>query len=283
MRSFRQYLVPCSVEEAVRLRTEIGSGALYIAGGTTVVPDASSGAQVLIDICRLGLTSLSIDKESIRIGATTRLSALVTEEIERALPVLYQAAHTCATPLIRNMATVGGALSGIYLPSDIGIPLLALGAKVVLQGKERRTVPLEDLLPKGWPPGDDLIVEVEVPLPGERTGCGFGKFTRNAIDIGLVNASAMLKVSTGGAIETLRISVGQSASPPVLLKETDLPGAGERLSEDLVRRIAGSTSEMINAISDSKASSEYRRHLVEVFVARSIADAVKDIGVGVGD
>jgi len=283
VRSFRQYLVPRSVEEAVRLRTDIGSGALYIAGGTTIVPAASRGVQVLIDVSRLGRPGVRLGEASIRIGAATRLSALVTAEVESALPMLYEAAHRCATPLIRNMATIGGALSGIFLPSDIGIPLLALGAKVVLQGKERRVAALEELLPANWPPGDDLILEVEIPLPGERTGCGFDKFTRSEIDIALVNVAARVTISAGAAIEAMRIVVGQSASSPVLLKETDLPGAGESLSEDLLRRMARSASEMIKPKSDSKATAEYRRQLIEVLVARSIADAVKNIGVGLGD
>jgi CO/xanthine dehydrogenase FAD-binding subunit len=35
--------------------------------------------------------------------------------------------------------------------------------------------------------------------------------------------------------------------------------------------------------SDSKASPEYRRHLIEVLSARAIAEAINDIGVGIGD
>ncbi|MGD8627531.1 MAG: FAD binding domain-containing protein, partial [bacterium] len=254
MRPFKQYLVPESPEEAVRLRAELGSGVLFIAGGTTIVPAASKGIDTLIDVSRLGLEGIDIGGTSIRIGATTRLASLVTPEIERALPMLHKAARGCATPLVRNMATVGGALSGIFLPSDIGIPLLALGAKVVLQGVDRRTGVLEDMLPASWPPGGDLIVEVEVPLPGERTGCGFEKFTRNAIDIGLVNVAAMIKISEAGAIEALRVAVGQSTSPPVLVKDTDLDGAGEVLSEGLIRRIAADISGKVKPKSDSKAS-----------------------------
>jgi CO/xanthine dehydrogenase FAD-binding subunit len=283
VKSFKQYLVPESVEEAVRLRASSGSRALYIAGGTTVVPAASRAIEVLIDVNRLDLDYVRMESASIRIGAATRLAALVTPELEKALPMLYRAAHGCATPLIRNMATLGGALSGIFLPSDIGIPLLALGAKVVLEGTDRRTGALEDLLPGSWPPGDDLIIEAQVPIPGERTGCGFEKFTRNAIDIGLVNVAAMIRISETGAIQALRVAVGQTTSPPALLKETDLPVADELLSEGLVWRIAGSVSEKVKAKSDSKASSEYRRHLIAVLAARSIAGAINDIGVGVGD
>lgn len=289
MKSFKQYLVPESVEEAVKLRARSGSGSLYIAGGTTVVPAASRAIEVLIDVNRLGLDCVQIDDASICIGAAAKLAALVTPEIEQSLPMLYKAAHSCATPLIRNMATMGGALSGIFLPSDIGIPLLALGANVVLQGNKRRTEALEDLLPGSWPPGDDLIIEVEIPLPGDRTGCGFEKFTRNSVDIGLVNVAAMLRISEAGAIQALRLAVGQSTSPPALLKESDLlegagpSGAGELLSEGLVRRIAATASGKVKAKSDSKASSEYRKHLIEVLAARVIAAAVNDIGVGIGD
>ena len=283
MKSFKQYLVPESAGEAVRLRAESGSGSLYIAGGTTIVPAASKGVETLIDISRLGLSGIDIGEKSIRIGAATRLAELVTPEIEQALPMLYRAARACATPLVRNMATVGGAISGIFLPSDIGIPLLALGAKVTLEGKERVTEALEDMVPDRWPPGDRLIVEVEVPLPGERTGCGFEKFTRNAIDIGLVNVAAVATISDGGAIDDLRVAVGQSTSTPVLLKGPDLDGTGEPASEEAVRRIAGGIAGKVKPASDSKASPEYRGHLIEVLSARAIAAALGETGVSFGD
>jgi CO/xanthine dehydrogenase FAD-binding subunit len=301
LKPFEHYLVAGSVVEAVKLRAEAGAGALFIAGGTTIVPAASRGIHTLIDITRLGLAGVKAEDSTIRLGATTRLSALAGPEVERALPMLYRAARGCATPLVRNMATVGGAVSGIFLPSDIGIPLLALGSKVKLQGGQSGTEALEDLLSGKWPPGDNLIIEVEVPVPGKRAGCGFAKFTRNSIDIGLVNVAVLIEVSEAGRIETLRIAVGQSASAPALIKagETtgsgellglgELPGAGglpvagEILSEDLVRRIAGVVAEKVKAKSDSRASSEYRRHLIEILTARSMADAAGSIGVGFGD
>ncbi len=283
MKHFKQYLVAESVDEAVRLRAEAGSGALFIAGGTTVVPAASRAIEVLVDVSRLGLEGIEVGRDVMKIGAATRLSALVTPEIKSALPMLYRAAHGCATPLIRNMATVGGAISGIFLPSDIGIPLLALGAKVTLQGRERRSEALEDLLPESWPPGHDLILEVEIPLPGKQTGCGFAKFARNEIDIGLVNVAAVARVSESGAVENLRIAVGQSISPPALLKEAVVPGAGESLNGDLVARIAGAVAEKVKAKSDSRASSEYRRHLIEILTARAVADAAREMGASLGD
>jgi carbon-monoxide dehydrogenase medium subunit len=282
LKAFKQYLVPESVEEAVKLRAVSGSGALFIAGGTTVVPAASKGVETLIDISRLGLEGIDIGTGSIEIGATTRLADLVTPEIKLVLPMLYKAASSCATPLVRNMATVGGAISGIFLPSDIGIPLLALGAKVVLQGEEMSTEALEDMLPDRWPPGERLIVEVEIPSQGARTGCGFEKFTRNAIDIGLVNVAAVVKVSEAGDVEGLRVAVGQSTSPPALLKETDLEGLEGPVSEELIRRTAGEIAGKVKPRSDSKASPEYRKHLIEILSARAMAGAITQIGVGIG-
>ena len=60
MKSFRQFLVPESAEEAVSLKKEVGARALYVAGGTTIVPSASDAIEILIDVSRLGLAGMRI-------------------------------------------------------------------------------------------------------------------------------------------------------------------------------------------------------------------------------
>lgn len=282
MKHFRQYLVARSVEEAITLRRDVGPKSLYIAGGTTVVPFASKGVDVLIDITGLGLDRTSDYGDLISVGATARLAGLLHPDIRAEVPILYQAASVLGSPLLRNAATLGGSLAGIFLPSDIGVALLAAGAELYLIGDEPRTVAIGDLLEEGWLSGYELITEVRVKKKRPGKGAGFSKFGRSAVDISLVNAAAAIEVS-GRTIEELRIAVGQTGSRPVLLAGP-AHGAGSReVSRDLLMELAEHAAASVKPKSDSRASADFRRDLVKVTVARALSDAAREAGVDLAD
>ncbi|HEV2231421.1 MAG TPA: FAD binding domain-containing protein, partial [Thermoplasmata archaeon] len=102
---------PGSVEEAVRLTRELGTGADLLAGGTDLLPNykmhlnARPHLVALEDIPELGEHSLA------RIGAMARLSALESDErFTSTYPGIADALREVATPLVRARATVGGNL-----------------------------------------------------------------------------------------------------------------------------------------------------------------------------
>ena len=102
-----------SLEEAAMLLG--GQKARVIAGGTDLLgglkdrvhPDFPT---LLIDIKpSAGGSHVTLEGETIRIGALTTLSELADDELVNArIPLLAQAARAVASPQIRNMATVGG-------------------------------------------------------------------------------------------------------------------------------------------------------------------------------
>jgi carbon-monoxide dehydrogenase medium subunit len=282
LKHFRQYLVARTAEEAIGLRRSVGPKAMYIAGGTTVVPFASPGVDVLIDITRLGLDRVFTDGDSVSLGSTARLAALVRPEVRSAVPVLGRAVRMVGSPLLRNAATVGGTLIGVFLPSDIGITLLALGAEVHLSGEVERRVALRDLLGEGWFSGYDLITGIRVPKRSPGAGAGFAKFGRSRVDIGLVNAAAAVTVS-GRTLDALTVAVGQTGSRPALFSGQELGAAQGEASVSLVGEIARKASGAVKPKADYRASADFRRHLVEVMVARALSDAIEEAGVRLGD
>jgi 4-hydroxybenzoyl-CoA reductase subunit beta len=102
------------VEEAVRLRVDLGSDAAYVAGGTDLYPNMKRRQQTpahLIDIRRIPeLLELEVHDDSLVIGAGVTLTRLIRSEAAGAWPVLAQAAATISTPVLQNMGTVGGNL-----------------------------------------------------------------------------------------------------------------------------------------------------------------------------
>jgi carbon-monoxide dehydrogenase medium subunit len=196
--------------------------------------------------------------------------------------VLGKAASAVGSPLLRNMATLGGSLAGISLPSDVGIALLAVGAEVRLEGDEHRTVPIGDLLAQGWLSGYDLITEVRIRKSTGGWGAGFAKFGRSAVDIALVNAAAAVEVAAGG-LKRLTIAIGQSGSKPVVLAGRQLNAEGREITRDLVREVAEGAQAAVKPKADFRASAGYRKHLIKVMTARAIADAIEEAGVNLAD
>lgn len=278
MKHFRQYVRPETLEEAVSLRKSVGPKSLYIAGGTTVVPFGSKNVEVLIDISRLGPEGISRDDGTLTIGAATRLSELLRPEIGSQLPVLSQAAGMCATPLIRNMATVGGSLAGIYLPSDIAVALLALECGIEIVGDTERIVSIRDLLAQGWLQGHDIIRSITVRQLKGHEGASFQKFGRSDIDIAIVNAAAVIVRGEGRRIENLVLSVGQTFAMPTVLHRTAEEARGRDLSLELIEAVAQAASGAVEARSDFRASAGYRKHLVGVLVGRALTDAAEEAG-----
>jgi NADPH-dependent glutamate synthase beta subunit-like oxidoreductase/CO/xanthine dehydrogenase FAD-binding subunit len=114
MRKFR-YAKPDSIETASAILCEENSNNMISAGGTDllgVLREKIQPEYVDTVVSLKGISGLSYIKESadgISIGAMTKLSEIVDNpSIKSEHPLLAQAAHSVASPQIRNMATVGG-------------------------------------------------------------------------------------------------------------------------------------------------------------------------------
>ena len=100
---------PTTLDEALELAQAFDGDFDFIAGGTDVLPNYKNRLNP-----RNHVISLSRIKE-LRVLSAEKIGAMVTlvelersAEIREKLPVLAQAAHLVATPLLRETATVGG-------------------------------------------------------------------------------------------------------------------------------------------------------------------------------
>ena len=107
-------LRPRTLEEAVGYLAKHGAEVQIIAGGTDLIPSLRQrlfGPAYVMDI--RGIEELQGIRvffgHGMEIGALTTLSALEDSEfVRRYYPVLREAAMTVASPVLRNMGTVGG-------------------------------------------------------------------------------------------------------------------------------------------------------------------------------
>jgi 4-hydroxybenzoyl-CoA reductase subunit beta len=108
-----QLLRPRSLDEALNLLVLHGNQAQVIAGGTDLIPSMKQRLFTpasLLDLRGIGeMRGIRETPEGVEIGALTSLSDIERSEIiRRDYVILAEAAATVASPVLRNMGTIGG-------------------------------------------------------------------------------------------------------------------------------------------------------------------------------
>lgn len=105
------YARPASVDEALALLEQDGAAAL--AGGTDLAGQVDRGIRapaLLVDLQEAGLGEIRPHGGGVEIGATVTLAALAQSEALAPYAAVVTAAAGAASPLLRNIGTVGGNL-----------------------------------------------------------------------------------------------------------------------------------------------------------------------------
>ena len=108
-----QLLRPRSIEEAVHLLAQHAPNVQILAGGTDLLPSMKQQLftpQYLVDLGAIReLRAILPAGGGLHIGAMTTLTHVErSREIAQSYPVLHEAVKTVASPVLRNMGTIGG-------------------------------------------------------------------------------------------------------------------------------------------------------------------------------
>jgi 4-hydroxybenzoyl-CoA reductase subunit beta len=109
-------LRPRALDEALGQLSAHGPEAMIVAGGTDVVPNLQAGLyspKAMVDIKGIhDLKGISFHPErGLEIGALSSITEVAeSPHVKEPYPVLAQAAATVASPILRNMGTLGGNL-----------------------------------------------------------------------------------------------------------------------------------------------------------------------------
>jgi 4-hydroxybenzoyl-CoA reductase subunit beta len=110
------YHRPKTAADAVRLASEHGKEAMYVAGGTDLYPNMKRRHQVPTQVISLqdvpGLHDVEVHGSGgVRIGAMVKLATLEHHaHLKQHFPGFAHAVREISTPLLRNMGTIGGNL-----------------------------------------------------------------------------------------------------------------------------------------------------------------------------
>jgi len=273
-RSEARILMPATLEEALRHKSEWGDDARLVAGGTDLLLQTKMGKWRPGAFIRLPCLDQPavIDGDVVLVSALTSLTALVADPVVSGrLPLLAEAMSRMGSPQIRNIATLGGNLGNASPAADSAPPLMVYEARVHLAStRGTRSIAVEDFF---LGPGktvvgpDEVIVELAVPLPGDNELVYFNKFgPRGANVISSANFGVRLVFDDNG-IENAFLAAGSVAPRPLRLVETEKALKGkafdELAREDETEALVAILHREVAPISDVRGSAWYKARVVE--------------------
>ena len=266
------YVAPTSLEDALSALAEAGDDAKVLGGGQSLLPVLRlrlNAPEKIVDLSRIdSLRGISDGGDAIVIGAMTTHDEVARSELVREhAAVLAEAASTVADPQIRHRGTLGGALVHADPAGDLGAPVLALDAELVVAGAggERR-IPagefFQDLFETAVGEGE-LLTAIRIP---KHTGWGgaYEKFVRVSHQWSIVAVAAVTR--DGEA----KVALTNMGSTPLRASAVESAIADGASVEDAAAKAAEGT----NPPSDLNGDSDYRAHLATVLTRRALARAM---------
>ena len=269
-----------SVSHAIALLERLGDEARVVAGGHSLLPMMKlrlAAPEYLIDINDLSdeLGYITVEADLVRVGALVRHAAMLAHDgLAEHFPIIRDAEHLIADPVVRNWGTLGGSLCQCDPSEDLSSVCLALDAECVITGSDgQRVVPMADFAvgPYQTAVGEaELLTEVRFPIrPGSSSA--YQKVKRRAGDWPVAASGVAVRLD-GGTVTDARIAL-------TALGVDDAVDATEALvgrppSEEAFAAAGAIAAEASRPVDDARGSAEYKRHLAGELTVRALRSAV---------
>jgi carbon-monoxide dehydrogenase medium subunit len=274
------YAKPATLEEAFRLLEGHGEEARVLAGGQSLLPALNmrlSAPAILVDISALdALRGISIDKETLRIGALTSHTELqASEYVARAAPLLVQAVAHIAHPAIRNRGTFGGSLAHADPAAELPACMVALDARLEITGPAGpRKVAAADFF-HGLYETDlgrgEILTAAEIPVLQKGYRSGFSEFARRIGDFALTALAAHARFD-GGKIHDLRLVYAGVDIRPVRATTAEQTVEGKVVSAEGLVEARVRLGDDLKPTGDLHASAATKLQLSGVLLERVLSE-----------
>lgn len=279
------YYEPATLEEALRLLSEMGGNARVIAGGTDLLVRMKLKVEkpgYLISLRKIPGLDAIVRRENhgVTIGPAVTAAELSRNELllDRFTPIAL-AAGRLGAPVVRNRATIGGNLVNARPAADLPPACMVLDATLKLKSfSNEREIPVGEFF-RG--PGqtviepNELLVSIFAPIPAPWTGGAYIKLgARKALEISMVNVAVILTLqSPQGPIIDAKIALGAVAPTPVRAFAAEEFLIGRQPSEDVFAQAGVIGVGMCEPITDHRGTMEYRCLMIETLTSRALRQA----------
>ncbi len=280
---WQQYFQPDSIAATLALLAEHGEKARIVAGATDLLLEIEGGQrpglEILIDISRIpALDKIVLDEDGdIHLGPLVTHNHCVASKliVEQAFP-LAQACWQVGAPQIRNRGTVAGNIITGSPANDTISPLMALNARLTLQSQSgQRVVALNEFFTgvrRTVLRPDEMLVKISFSALDAVTqrGAFFKAGLRQAQAISVVHLAIVLGFNQDKTVADAAITLGSVAPTIIAANAASEYLVDKALTAEHIDQAAKLARQTAKPISDLRGSADYRKHLVEVGVRRTL-------------
>ncbi len=248
-----------------------------LAGGQSLVPMMKTrfaSPEMLVDIN--GISELDHHSRgadgSIVVGALCRHATLERSSVlAEHQPTMAAAAPVIADPIVRNRGTLVGSLCHADPQGDWAAVMAALDGSVIARGAHgERTISARDFALGPFQNAlahDEMAVAAVVPAPQGKPAGGYLKMERRVGDF--ATAGVAVAVDLAGD-RVARAGIAMTGVGPRTITASDAAAilVERGLTPDSIGEAARAAAGASQPKTDHRGTSDYKRHLVEVFTTR---------------
>jgi carbon-monoxide dehydrogenase medium subunit len=276
------YRSPSTLDEALGVLADRGDDAKVMAGGQSLIPLLKlrfSQPALVVDIGRLpGLKDIKREDGHVRIGALVRhVDVERSKELATLVPLMVEAVHWIADPLVRNRGTVVGSVCHADPSGDWGSIMLALNAELVAQSKRgERVIPVDGFFQGPFTTTlrpDEIVTAIRVPLPTGHAGGSYHKLERKVGDFATVAVTVQVELD-GRKVKKAGIGLTSVGATNLKAKQAEKALVGHELNDQVIAEAARQAAEESEPKDDIRGSAAYKKDVVRVFVQRGLKAAL---------
>ena len=273
------YLAPATLGEAVNLLQMHAGEAKILAGGQSLIPMLKlrlAEPAFIVDINRIPDLSYVDERDgALHIGALARESDLEgSPVVRRRYQILEDTTAVIADPLVRNSATVCGNIAHGDPGNDHPATMIALGASFVATGPSgQRRITAGDFFLGLFSTAlneDEILTEILIPRPSERSGGAYLKLERKVGDYATAGVAVQLTLDDAGGCVRVGVgltNVGAMAIEAVRAQEFL---RNKPLDSATIAQAAEIAASEADPLEDRRGSADYKRDVVRVLTSRAL-------------
>ncbi len=275
-----QYHRANTVDEAIRMLSDIGEGARVLAGGQSylaILKLRFDEPTDLVDIGRIpDLDQIDDAGETVTIGALTTHNQIGSSTLAGSIPIISDCANGIADNQVRNRGTIGGSVASGDPSCDWPALLHTLDAEILCQGPGgTRTLDIngfvEDLYQTGLKPGE-IITGLQFKKPAHGSGGAYCTFKRCAPAYPTISVGVQLTM-TDGQVDAARIALGSAGLTPIRANAAEAELTGGSLTADQINKAAEAAVAAADPFDDQRGSVGFKQQLIATLTKRAIGIA----------
>ena len=278
-----------SIGDAVRLLSAYEGTARVLAGGQSLGPMLNMRLirpDALVDLNGVtGLSGIETSGETTTLGALVRYSTIErAPEIAERLGLLRTVVSHIGDRQVRNRGTIGGSLVHGDPTGEMPLACMVLNAAISVAGPSGvREIPVAELYETSYATVlEPCEVLTAVRFPRTPQHHAFAEMCRRHNDFAVISVACAGTREADGTWSDIRIGLGGVADTPVRARAGEARLRGSSLDDSSIAAAAVLSLDVADPPSDIRASAEYRRHLVSVYVRRVLTELRRSAIAGAG-